>query len=113
MSANTGKQLSAAIEALAISLYETRALAYSLERKGWHALTPSEQGDYQGLAIDTLRKLKPAPQPFLALPEAGYFQFAVQGVRDYRARVLGFPEPSTATCLVSAADHAEHFGGKE
>src|SRR4026209_575574 len=45
MSANTGKQLSAAIEALAISLYETRALAYSLERKGWHALTPSEQGD--------------------------------------------------------------------
>lgn len=58
----SGPQLSAAIDALAITLFEVRGLAYGLPRN-WHALLDSEQGDYRLIAIDILRQMKPKIQP--------------------------------------------------
>jgi len=93
-SSRNGPQLSAAIDALAIALFEVRGLAYGLPRN-WHALLDSEQGDYRGMAIDVIRQMKPkAHETDLA---EHLFQTGVAMNRilaaGYRARVIGAIAP--------------------
>lgn len=90
MSTNHGPALSAAIEALAITMHETTQMAYSLDRVSWHQLTEVQRGDYRGDAIKDLEQRN--PRRVRAVRNPDYFARCVDLTRSY-ARVIGAIAP--------------------
>ncbi len=91
MSTTNGPALSAAIEALAITMYQTTCLAYGLPRLGWHDLTEVQRGDYRGDAIKDLEQRNPRRVRH-AIRNPDYFARCVDLTRSH-ARVIGAIAP--------------------
>lgn len=86
-----GPALSAAIEALAITMHETTQMAYSLDRVSWHDLTEVQRGDYRGDAIKDLEQRNPRRVRH-ELRNPDYFARCVDLTRSH-ARVIGAIAP--------------------